>query len=186
MKFRRFPPLAPAVARAITARGADNLYVFHDACVLGTRLDLLVRAMGQAEAYAGACAARRQIDRLDGVFNWRDPASEISQLNRAERHVASGEMFAVVAAAERWREISGGAYSGRLGRLLDAWRGVDRIAPEADAMARMAREIANADVVLDAEALTILRPDVVRFDLDGLAKAISWIARLKPSWRKRV
>ena len=161
---------APATARAMALRGADNLYVFHDACVLGTRLNLVVRAQGQAEAYAGACAARREIDRLNGVFNWRDPGSEISQLNRAERHVASGEMFAVLAAAERWREISGGAYSARLGRLLDVWRGVNSHTPAADAMALMAREIANANVVLDAETLAIQRPDVVRFDMDGLAK----------------
>ncbi|MDP3491750.1 MAG: DUF2271 domain-containing protein [Hyphomonadaceae bacterium] len=161
---------AIAMAQAVAVRGVSDLYAFHDACVLGTRLNLLVRAVGQAEAYAGACAARREIDRLDRVFNWRDADSELSLLNRSERSVVSGEMFAVVAAGERWREVSGGAYSGRLGRLLDVWRAAGGVAPDADAMARMAREITDAEVLLDPQTLTITRPDVVRFDLDGLAK----------------
>ena len=160
--------LAPAQATAI--RGVSDLYAFHDACVLGTRLNLLVRAGSQADAYAGACAARREIDRLDRVFNWRDAGSELSLLNRSARRVVSHEMFTVVAAAERWREISDGAYSGRLGRLLDVWRAVDGAAPDAGMMAQMAREIADAEVVLDAQSLTVTRPDVVRFDFDGLAK----------------
>ena len=102
-----------ALAQAVAVRGASDLYVFHDDCVLGTRLNLLVRAGSQADAYAGACAARREIDRLDRVFNWRDAGSELSRLNRSEQLVVSAEMFAVVSAAERWREVSDGAYSGR-------------------------------------------------------------------------
>lgn len=161
---------AAAQAQSVAVRGVSDLYAFHDDCVLGTRLNLLVRASGQAEAYAGACAARREIDRLDRVFNWRDARSELSLLNRSARLAVSDEMFAVVAAAERWREISDGAYSGRLGRLLDVWRAVDDVAPDAGAMAQMAREIADAQVVLDAASRTIARPDAVRFDFDGLAK----------------
>lgn len=166
------PPAIEAVvpAQAVKVRGASDLYSFQDDCVLGTRLNLLVRADSQADAYAGACAARREIDRLDHVFNWRDAGSELSLLNRSRKLAVSAEMFAVVTAAERWREISDGAYSGRLGRLLGIWRGVDGVTPNAGAMAQLAREIANADVALDGKSRTIMRPDVVRFDFDGLAK----------------
>ena len=132
---------AAALAQSFAVRGISDLYAFHDDCVLGTRLNLRVRAGSQADAYAGACAARREIDRLDRVFNWRDAGSELSLLNRSESRVVSAELFAVVAAAELWREISDGAYSGRLGRLLDVWRAVDAVLPDADVMAKMARDI---------------------------------------------
>jgi FAD:protein FMN transferase len=157
----------PAPAAADLAAG--DVYAFHDACVLGTRMNLWLRADGQADAYAAAWAARRETDRLARVFDWRDPASELSGLNRAARHQASAELFEVVAAAERWRELSAGAYSGRLGRLLQAWRAAGEL-PAACAMAKLARDISGAEVGLDAGARLITRPAPVLFDLDGLAK----------------
>ena len=101
------PALPVAVEPVIEARApliavrADEVFIFHDPCVLGTRLNVAVRAGGQTEAYAAACAARAEIDRLDSVFNWRDPASEISLLNQAGKFQASIDLFAVLSAAER-------------------------------------------------------------------------------------
>lgn len=159
---------SPAIEEPASARAShSDVYAFHDACVLGTYLNVLVRAKGQAEAYEAACRARREIDRLDAVFNWRNEASEISRLNRSASYQASADLFAVVAAAEQWRELSGGAYSGRLGRLLDAWRSAAMTPVEA---VRMAQEIAQADVHLEPQTRTIARPDPVKFDLDGIAK----------------
>ncbi len=162
-------PVAEAAtpAPAMAAHGVQSAFAFHDPCVLGTRLNVTVMAAAQADAYAAACAARAEIDRLDAVFNWRDPSSEISRLNRAGRFAASADLFAVVAASERWRAHSGGAVSGRLGLLLDRWRmGM----PGRDEAAALAHAIGAADVVLEATSRTIARPDVVRFDLDGIAK----------------
>ena len=168
------PALPVAVEPVIEVRApliavrADDVFVFHDPCVLGTRLNVAVRAGGQAEAYAAACAARAEIDRLDSVFNWRDPASEISRLNQAGKFQASIDLFAVVSAAECWREISGGVVSGRMGILLDRWRAL--VAPDRGEMALLASEIGAADAGLDATTRTVTRPEIVRFDLDALAK----------------
>lgn len=159
---------APSLVRGEAAHAvAGDVYAFHDPCVLGAYLNILVRAAGQAEAFEAACRARREIDRLNGVFNWRDPASEISRLNASASWVASPDLFAVVAAAERWRALSNNAISGRLGRLLAAWRNA-AMAP-ADA-SRFATAIARADVGLDAATRKITRPEPVQFDLDALAK----------------
>jgi thiamine biosynthesis lipoprotein len=163
------PVVADIVAETpVAARGAGDVFAFHDPCVLGTRLNLAVTASGQAEAYAAACAARAEIGRLDTVFNWRDADSEISRLNRAGRFAVSADLFAVVAAAEHWLAISGGAVSGRLGVLLDRWRAVAE--PDRHETARLAQTIATAKVELDARGRTITRPEVVRFDLDAIAK----------------
>jgi thiamine biosynthesis lipoprotein len=161
-------PAADLAAEApLATRRAHDAFVFHDPCVLGTRLALAVMSGGQGEAYAAACAARAEIDRLDAVFNWRDASSEISRLNRAGHFEASADLFAVVATAERWREISTGAVSGRLGVLLERWRMAD---PGPDEAAALAHAIDAADVNLDDAARTIMRPEIVRFDLDAIAK----------------
>ncbi len=164
-------PAAPTIeARALAPLAGPAGFTFHDPCVLGTRLNVVVDAANQAAAFQAACAARVAIDALDRVFNWREAASEISRLNRSARHQASAELFAVVTAAEQWRAISEGAYSGRLGRLLAAWRAAGDTLPDRAAMARLAGEIAAAEMGLDHSSRTITRPDVVQFDLDGIAK----------------
>lgn len=163
------PPIVHVIATPAPVVAARDVYAFHDPHVLGTRLNLLVRAEDQAGAYAAASAARAEIDRLDRVLNWREATSEISQLNRSARHEASADLFAVVAAAERWRKLSAGAVSGRMGRLLQVWREACET-PDAGEMARLAQEIADADVGLDAASRMIMRPEPVAFDLDALAK----------------
>ncbi len=155
--------LQGAAARTV----AGDVYAFHDPCVLGAYLNILVRATGQAEAFEAACRVRREIDRLDAVFNWRDPTSEISRLNASASWAASLDLFAVVAAAERWRALSDNAISGRLGRLLAAWRNAAMASADA---ACLAAQIARADVGLDAATRNITRPEPVQFDLDALAK----------------
>lgn len=154
---------APAPARSV----AGDVYAFHDPCALGTYLNIFVRAAGQGEAYEAACRARREIDRLDDVFNWRNPASEISRLNASGTFDGSPDLFTVIAVAERWRDLSDNAISGRLGRLLAAWRNAALAPAEA---ARLAARIADANVGLDPDTRTITRREPVQFDLDALAK----------------
>ena len=163
------PLLAPALAPAMSVRGLQDVFVFHDPCVLGTHLNLMIRARGQVEAYAAACGALAEIHRLKDVFNWRSAASEISALNTAGRMSVSPDLFAVIAAAERWRVVSSGAVSGRMGLLLDRWRAAGGT-PDRGEMEQLARQIASAEVTLDLATRTIVRPEVVRFDLDAIAK----------------
>jgi len=164
------PNVELAEAQAAAALQAGGGYVFHDPCVLGTRLNVVVDAGSQDIAYRAACAARVEIDRLDRVFNWREPDSELSRLNASRVMQVSGDLFDLVVAAEHWRVLSEGAYSGRLGVLLEQWRGVsDRLLDRA-VMQTLADEIGAAEMALDAGTRTITRPEIVRFDFDGIAK----------------
>ena len=164
------PNVELAEAQAAAALQAGGGYVFHDPCVLGTRLNVVVDAGSQDVAYRAACAARVEIDRLDRVFNWREPDSELSRLNASRVMQVSGDLFDLVVAAEHWRVLSEGAYSGRLGVLLEQWRGVsDRLLDRA-VMQTLADEIGAAEMALDAGTRTITRPEIVRFDFDGIAK----------------
>jgi len=163
-------PVEPAfVIQADAVRVAEGVFAFRDADVLGTRLELRIKAADEAAALEATKRARAEIARLDRVFDWRKAGSELARLNAGEEHVASTELFAVIAAAERWRVASAGAYSARLGRLLEVWRTAGAMS-ERSAMAELAGEIAAAQVELDAASRVIARPEVVRFDLDGMAK----------------
>lgn len=143
--------LAPAQAEA-------GAWRFHADHVLGTSLDLAVVAKKPMAAALAIDAARTEIARLDKILSgWRSD-SELIALNAAESLRVSPDLFAVIAVCERWRTMSGGAYSARIGKLLTACD------------AALAAWIHNADVRLDPATRTIQRPRDVVFAVDGLAK----------------
>ncbi|HEY8539265.1 MAG TPA: DUF2271 domain-containing protein [Steroidobacteraceae bacterium] len=161
------PPVIETLAPEIGA------YSFRDEAILGTRLRLLLVAANQSVARAAALAARAEIDRLARILDTRRADSELSLLNRSREHRASEELFTVVALAERWRRASCGAFSGRLGRVIDLWQAAVDRAPERRDAQRLAREAESAIVELEPETRTIVRPEAVQFALDGIAKG--WI-----------
>lgn len=165
-----FEPALPAFEAPAT--GART-WRFHDAAVLGTRLNLVIAADHGEAALQAARAARAEIDRLNGVFNSRAAGSELVALNGAREWRASADLFEVVARAEAWRVETSGAFSARLGRVIDLWRAANGVTPEASALREAAGAAAEARVELDEATRMIVRPDAVRFALDGFAKG--WI-----------
>lgn len=157
-------------ARNADLPGAHEAFAFHDESILGTHLRLLINTDLQDEAFAAAHRARAEIDRLDQILNWRSETSELSNLNRSSSLAVSADLYAVIAAAERWKQRSNGAYSGRLGLLGELWRASRAALPDREQCARLAEAAHTADVGLDPATRTITRPDAVKFDLDGLAK----------------
>jgi thiamine biosynthesis lipoprotein len=151
---------APAEASVVSLQAED---------VLGTSLKLAARGAQPDSLAAAEVAAFAEIARLDAVLSaWRGD-SELAALNAATRFSASPDLFAVIAAAERWRAATGGFYSGRLGLLREAWRDASTQPDSANALA-FARQLQGASVRLYSETRTIEKPDIVRFDLDGAAK----------------
>ena len=143
----------PAQAQAGTWR-------FHADHVLGTSLDLAVVAKKPLAAALAIDAARTEIARLDRILSgWRGD-SELMTLNASASLPVSQDLFAVIAACEKMRDITGGAYSARIGRLLEACKDTPRLAVRIEA----------ASLRLDAASRTITRPDEVVFAVDGLAK----------------
>src|SRR5690606_20165929 len=153
--------IALATQPLVIAASERAAFVFHDAAVLGTRLNLFVNTDSKQEAVAAARRARSEIDRLDRILNWRNPASELSQLNRLQSHVASDDLLAVIASAERWRVATGGAFSGRLGRVLQLWRTAQDSPPDAGEAARHAEAAQAAAVEIDPDTRLIVRPEAV-------------------------
>jgi thiamine biosynthesis lipoprotein len=151
----------------------DGAYVFRDESILGTRMQLMFVAHTYAAARDAGMAVRAEVDRLNLIFNSRREDSELFALNHSHQHRASPELFAVIALAEHWRAATRGAFSGRLGRVIQAWRDADVAPPSRSQLAQLASAAADARVELDASSRTITRPDSVEFMLDGIAKG--WI-----------
>ena len=100
--------LAAAAAGAVTAPVAAEARVFRAEGVLGASF-ALTAVGGVADAETARVAALAEIARLDAVLSgWRTD-SELARLNRSTSHLASPDLFAVIAAAEMWRQASGGA-----------------------------------------------------------------------------
>lgn len=150
-----------AIAALMQPAQAQNpTWRFHADHVLGTSLDLAVVAKKPMAAALAIDAARTEIARLDKILSaWRSD-SELMALNAAASMTVSPDLFAVIAACERMRETTGGAYSARIGKLLEA----------CNDQARLAVRIEAANLRLDPATRTITRPDNVVFAVDGMAK----------------
>ena len=147
-------------ALVLPAQAQAGTWRFHADHVLGTSLDLAVVAKKPLAAALAIDAARTEIARLDRILSgWRGD-SELMTLNASASLPVSQDLFAVIAACEKMRDITGGAYSARIGRLLEACKDTPRLAVRIEA----------ASLRLDAASRTITRPDEVVFAVDGLAK----------------
>ena len=170
IEFALTPGFVPAIEAPFAGAGA---WQFRDEAVLGTRMNLAVNAEQPEQALIAAQFARMEIDRLNRVFNARAKDSELVGLNASREWIASADLFDAIVAAEQWRVVTDGAFSPRLGRVLDLWRGAGAGVPDAERVLRAAETAANASVMMDAGTRTIVRPASVRFALDGFAKG--WI-----------
>ena len=104
---------------AIAVPAQNGIFHFHDDHVLGTSLDITTVGNDEPAAVLAVSAIRAEISRLDKVLSgWRED-SELHVLNAGCATEASSDLFHVIAACEDWREKTGGAYSARLGALLN-------------------------------------------------------------------
>lgn len=150
--------LGASAAIALPYQADAQAWRFHADHVLGTSFDMTVTAQRPVAAALAIDAARTEIARLDRILSaWRSD-SELMTLNANATHAASPDLFAVIAACESWRARSGGAYSARIGHVLQpcGWA--------------RAGAAARAQLMLNTDTGAITRPDAVVFAIDGLAK----------------
>jgi thiamine biosynthesis lipoprotein len=162
--------LAAVAAGAVAAPAGVEARSFRAEAVLGTSFALTAVGGETADAESARLAALAEIGRLDAVLSGWRADSELARLNASASHLASPDLFAVVASAEAWRQASEGAYDGRLGRVEALWRAgqAGGRRPGRDALDRALSGLATPE--LDARDGRIARPQGVEFALDGLAK----------------
>ncbi len=98
-------------------------YVSHYENVMGTSLEVRLRAIDQDSAAKAEASALGEIDRLSKILNTYDRSSEISRW-LATKDVpvqVSPELFELLEASDRWRERSAGAFEPRVQILTELW-----------------------------------------------------------------
>lgn len=107
---------------APSARSAED-FVFRHENVMGTSLELRVRAATPQAAAAAETRVLAEIDRLSAVFSGYDATSELSRLQKTPNTPTkvSPELLAILQASDYWTEKSGGAFDPRVEPLTRLW-----------------------------------------------------------------
>ncbi len=121
--------LAITVAAVLSLSGAptlgrDRLHIFHQENILGTSLEMKVRADSADAASHAESAALREIARESALLSSWDPNSEFSRWfrTRGEAVPISPELFDVLHAFDTWRERTGGALDAAAEAVTRAWK----------------------------------------------------------------
>src|SRR5262250_912528 len=105
--FLKLTALLPVVDLGWTSRFEDHHFAYES--VIGTSLDLIVRAPSVRVAGGVSQTIREEIGRLASILDTRNPASEISLLERShDDRSASRELTDVLSAYEYWERRTGG------------------------------------------------------------------------------
>lgn len=99
-------------------------YIFHYENVLGTSLELKIRAGSQAESGKAEGAVMQEISRLSAILSGYDPKSEFSRwLRTTDRPVrVSQELYEVLLLFDKWRERTGGALDASAEVVTRRWK----------------------------------------------------------------
>ncbi len=175
----RFTRIAVCLAIAVLwgagpdrARAGD--YEFYHENVMGTSLELRVRAGDESAARRAEELVLRRIDRLSPTFSGYDRGSEFSRWQSGERAAReiSPELFEVLRAAEAWQARTGGAFDPRVEALSRLWAACarrDRL-PDAAEVARARALLIPRAWRLDPVLRTAERLSDAPLSLDGIAK----------------
>ena len=114
---------APCVAQRVTPE-ADSVAVERTAYLMGTLLDVRLRAESAAAGHAAADVVFDEVARLEDVLSsWRSD-SEVGRINEAPAGAPvplSRELTVLLAEAGRWTERTAGAFDPGVGALIDGW-----------------------------------------------------------------
>ncbi|MBI3820325.1 MAG: DUF2271 domain-containing protein [Planctomycetes bacterium] len=166
--------LAPAIrpADGQNSPATSQPAIFDHEHILGTSLHLEVRA-DAARAREVETKILAEIERMRGILSTYDPNSEINKLKNAQGPVAvSPELRDVVAACEKWRAASKGAFHPGVAILTDLWRAAEKAGkPPADKdLADAVAKLKTAMWKIDAEKGAVTSLTSLPFTVDALAK----------------
>jgi len=142
--------------------------------IMGTEICVELWADDRAEGLAAIEAVMAEMHRIDRCMSPHKPDSELSRINRdaaAKPVQLSAEMLRLLTQAERFSNLSDGAFDityAAVGQLYDYRR---RIAPSAAALARARELVGWRNLIIDEDAATVrFALEGMRIDLGGFAK----------------
>ena len=166
--------LASAGATALVVRGHLETYTFHYDNVLGTSLDVTLRAASEQAARSADAAIRRQIDRDARILSSYDPASEFSTWFRSQNvptHV-SPELFTILSLFDEWRDRTGGGLDAAAENVSRVWKmaAAEHRLPADGDLVRATTEVRQRHWTLDTDAQTATHTSAVPLALNSFTK----------------
>lgn len=151
----------------------DDFSFFHEE-VMGTALELRVRADDESAARDAEARVLSEIDRLSAILSGYDPSSDLSRWMTQPGKASSvpAELFEVLRAADSWTRATGGAFDPRAAVFGTLWNScAERGRTPTLAELTEAKLLASADAWrLDLDAKTAERIGRTPISLDGIAK----------------
>jgi thiamine biosynthesis lipoprotein ApbE len=152
---------------------ADD-FVFHHENVMGTSLELWVRADSPIRARLAEERVLKEIDRLAAILSGYDETSELCrwQAKSPPGTRVSSELWDILRAADRWTKASGGAFDPRVEALTQLWSRCARQGrvPAPEELAATRAKMSQPAWRLDPAAGTAERIAGCPFSLNGIAK----------------
>jgi FAD:protein FMN transferase len=97
-------------------------YSNHYEAVLGTSLELRIRAANRRQALVAEAALLAEIDRLELIFSRFLPNSELNRFLASSEMRVSSELLEVLSLAESWRQLTQNAFHPGVDALSALWR----------------------------------------------------------------
>jgi FAD:protein FMN transferase len=97
-------------------------YTNHYEAVLGTSLELQIRAANRRQALLAEATLLSEIDRLELIFSRFLPESELNLFLAASQMRVSPELLEVLSLAESWRQLTHNAFHPGVDALSALWR----------------------------------------------------------------
>jgi thiamine biosynthesis lipoprotein ApbE len=169
------PIAATLLLGAIATRPSfGDEFTFYHENVMGTSLELRVQAVGEEAAQGAERRALGAIARLTAIFSGHDATSEFRRWQAAPdgaRRITA-ELFEVLAAADRWRIATGGAFDPRAEALSRLWSSCARAGrtPTAAELEQTRSAMAPPPWKLDPLRGTAERTAASPLSLDAIAK----------------
>ncbi len=160
-------------AGIVPAVALDEI-VFHHENVMGTALELRVRADDFTAARRAETRVLEEIDRLTTIFSNHDASSEFRRWQAEPKGpvVVSAELFNVLQAADSWRVRSNGAFDPRAEVFTRLWlaTAAKNQKPTAAELAQALNELLQDPWRLDPKTRTAERFTDAPLSLDAIAK----------------
>jgi len=162
-----------ALASGRAARSADDFAFYHEN-VMGTSLELMVRAESAQAAQMAEERALSEIDRLSAIFSGYDPTSELSRWQAGPRRAIpiSTELLELLELSDRWTSHSEGAFDPRVEALTRLWGrcAKEHRLPTAAEQDQALALFSTPAWRLDKVARTVTRVSDCPISLNGIAK----------------
>jgi thiamine biosynthesis lipoprotein len=172
--FAKASPATGRPAPGVVGRAAEAGWMKREEAIMGTAISVELWSDDAREGRAAIDAVMHEMHRIDRAMSPHKPDSELSIINRdayARPVALSAEMAALLARANEFSELSGGAFDitfAAVGQLYDYRQ---RVRPSEEALAKARAAVGYRNLLLDAQARTVrfLR-EGMRIDLGGFAK----------------